>query len=120
MIPMKALIQYCRKLPFATEDVKWDNDLVFSVGGKMFAVFDQGRGEQLSFKASTEEFARLTKLPGVEPAPYLARAHWVAVRQNAKLPTPLLKELLKEANVLVFKKLPKTAQVKLAKEKRSR
>src|SRR5471032_692099 len=30
--------EFCRALPGATEDVKWENSLVFSVGGKMFAV----------------------------------------------------------------------------------
>ena len=36
--PTDPLVAYCRTLPAATEDVKWDNDLVFSVGGKMFMV----------------------------------------------------------------------------------
>ncbi|HVG41399.1 MAG TPA: MmcQ/YjbR family DNA-binding protein [Chitinophagaceae bacterium] len=27
----------CPDFLSATEDIKWDNDLVFSVGGKMFA-----------------------------------------------------------------------------------
>src|SRR5262245_57519619 len=69
MIPLKTLMQYCRKLPHATEDVKWEKDLVFSVGGKMFAVFDQDEMLQLSFKAPAEEFNRLTKLPHIIPAP---------------------------------------------------
>lgn len=28
----------CRSLPGATEDLKWESSLVFSVGGKMFAI----------------------------------------------------------------------------------
>jgi predicted DNA-binding protein (MmcQ/YjbR family) len=30
-------MELCRSLPGVTEDVKWENDLIFSVGGKMFA-----------------------------------------------------------------------------------
>lgn len=113
MIPLKTLIRFCRTLPHATEDVKWEKDLVFSVGGKMFAVFDQEDLLQFSFKAPAEEFNRLTKLPHIIPAPYLARAHWVAVQREAKLPTALLKELLKGSRQLVFDKLPKSVQRKV-------
>ena len=28
----------CKQLPGVTEDIKWGNDLCFSVGGKMFLV----------------------------------------------------------------------------------
>jgi hypothetical protein len=33
------LVAFCRNLAAATEDIKWEDDLVFSVGGKMFAGF---------------------------------------------------------------------------------
>ena len=33
-----AIRQLCRALPHVTEDIKWDDDLVFSIGGKMFIV----------------------------------------------------------------------------------
>ena len=29
---------FCLALPSVTEDVKWEKDLVFSIGAKMFAV----------------------------------------------------------------------------------
>jgi predicted DNA-binding protein (MmcQ/YjbR family) len=28
----------CKALPSVTEDIKWEHDLVFSIGGKMFCV----------------------------------------------------------------------------------
>ncbi len=117
MIPLKTLIKFCRKLPHATEDVKWEKDLVFSVGGKMFAVFDEEEMLKFSFKVPSEEFNRLTKVAGVVPAPYLARAHWIAVSPEAKLPTALLKELLEGSRKLVYEKLPKTVQKKMSGKK---
>jgi len=60
MPPMnaKTLQAYCRSLPGATEDIKWGNDLVFSVGGKMFAGFDteaEGLGG-VGFPRSDDDF----------------------------------------------------------------
>ena len=51
---MSRLYDLCRSLPGATEDVKWDNDLVFSVGGKMFACFSLPEGNPLSFKVDPD------------------------------------------------------------------
>ncbi len=39
------LYELCRSLPGVTEDVKWGDNLVFSVAAKMFAVFDVPEGE---------------------------------------------------------------------------
>ena len=66
-------------LPGATEDIKWGADLVYSVGGRMFCVLllEAGRAATCSFKVDSERFLELTGVPGVIPAPYLARAKWV-------------------------------------------
>ena len=66
-----ALIQLCRSLPQATEDIKWDNDLVFSIGGKMFACFDLNSDKKVSFKVSPPMFSALTTKEGIIPAPYI-------------------------------------------------
>src|SRR5712692_7062625 len=70
--------QYCLSLPHTTEKVQWQDDLVFKIGGKMYAVVALEPGDHwLSFKSTPEEFADLVERHGVIPAPYLARAHWV-------------------------------------------
>jgi len=38
----------------------------------------------LSFKASPETFADLTERPNIIPAPYLARAQWVALETRGR------------------------------------
>jgi predicted DNA-binding protein (MmcQ/YjbR family) len=56
--------QYCLSLPHATETVLWGNDLVFKIGGKMFAVLALEPGSRcMSFKCSPEEFAELVDNP---------------------------------------------------------
>src|SRR5688572_12288008 len=91
------LLTFCRKLPHATEDVKWRKDLCFSIGGKMFAVFNTENLDHVGFKTTPANFAMLTKQPGIIPAPYAARFHWVAVRDPKALPREVIKELIEES-----------------------
>ncbi len=107
------LISACRSLPGTTEDVKWEHNLVFSVGAKMFAVFDLPAGSQLSFKVDPDAFDALTRTPGVIPAPYLAKHHWVKLEATETLPYELVEELLAESHAIVAAKLSKRAQREL-------
>ena len=67
----------CRSLPGVTEDVKWGDNLVFSVGDKMFAAFNLGDETPFSFKVDEDAFDVLVQQEGIRPAPYLARHSWV-------------------------------------------
>lgn len=104
------LPDFCRKLPGVTEDVKWDNDLVFSVGGKMFAVFALPDLEPFSFKVEAVLFPVLTQRPGIVPAPYMAKHSWISVSSHDILPREELEELLRESHALVAQKLSKKAR----------
>jgi len=104
----------CMKLPHTTEEVLWGSSLVFKIGGKMYAVaaLEPGR-VWLSFKCTAENFADLTERPGIVPAPYLARNHWVALEGEDALPAAELKRLLGEAYELVLAKLPRKTRAGL-------
>jgi predicted DNA-binding protein (MmcQ/YjbR family) len=98
----------CLSFPGATEQIQWGNDLLFKVGGKMFAVTPlEPAPVFLSFKASPENFAELTERPHIIPAPYLARAQWVALETRDAVPRNELVALLRESYDLVAAKLPK-------------
>ena len=117
--------KFCLGLPGTTEQVQWQDDLLFKVGGKMFAVFPLEPSRLwISFKCSEEKFAELIEMPGIIPAPYLARAHWVALESETALPRPEVQRLLCQAHDLVFAKLTKKAQDKInlspTKKKRRR
>ena len=101
------LFTFCRALPGVTEDVKWGNNLVFSVGDKMFAVFDVPEGEPLSCKVAPGAFERLIQRPGIRPAPYLGKHGWVALETCETLALDRLKDLLEESHALVAEKLSK-------------
>ena len=106
--------RFCTALPHATETVQWGNDLVFKIGGKMFAVVSLEPSKVwLSFKATPEQFAELTERQGIIPAPYLARSHWVALENEDTLGASELKRFLRQAYDLVIAGLPKKAQAAL-------
>ena len=106
--------EQCLALPHVTEDVKWENNLVFSIGDKMFALTGLEPGEVwLSFKASPEVFAELSERPGIRPAPYLARAQWLAVERLNVLDPGELRQLLRQSYDLIFAKLTKKRQREL-------
>src|SRR5690348_11405746 len=103
--------KYCMALPHTTETVQWGYDLVFKIGGKMYAVTPlEPAATYLSFKCSPEDFADLTEREGVIPAPYMARAQWVALEHEDALPRAEIKQLLKKSYDLVLTKLPKKTQ----------
>ena len=106
----------CLSLPHVTETVQWGDALVFKVGGKMFAVgsLEPRDGVWVSFKTAPEEFARLIEIPGIIPAPYLARAQWVALETEDALTAAELERLLKRSYDLIFAKLPRKTQMELA------
>ena len=106
---------HCMSMPHATESVQWGNDLVFKIGGKMFAVLVLEPAKVcLSFKCSTEEFAEFVERPGIIPAPYSARYHWIALENEDALPVTELKGLLRRSYDLVFEKLPKKTRAALS------
>lgn len=103
----------CLSLPGAQEDYKWGGVRVFSVAGsKMFAVMDLA-GAGLSFKVDDELFLGYVDRPGVRPAPYLARAHWISVARPYAMGPEELEDLLRRSHQLVVRRLPKRAQVGL-------
>jgi predicted DNA-binding protein (MmcQ/YjbR family) len=108
MMDIEWLRKICLPLPGTTEQIQWGYDLLFKVGGKMFAVAPlEPAPVCLSFKCSDESFADLTERPGIIPAPYLARAKWVALETPEAISRSELAGLLRVSYESVFARLPK-------------
>jgi predicted DNA-binding protein (MmcQ/YjbR family) len=112
-------VEFVRKvamsLPKVTEEIQWEDHLLFKIGGKMFAITTLTPvGVRLSVKSTPEKFAELTEMPGVIPAPYMARNHWVALERWDALRKNEMEELIHESYQLVFAKLTKKLQAQLA------
>ncbi|NML26455.1 MmcQ/YjbR family DNA-binding protein [Zoogloea sp. G-4-1-14] len=104
---------FCRALPGACESIKWGNNRVFSIAGnKMFAIvdlIDKGKSK-LAFKVDDDLFLGFTDRPGIRPAPYLARARWVAMEAPYPMSGEELRAALARSHQLVALRLPKYRQ----------
>ncbi|SFT91561.1 Predicted DNA-binding protein, MmcQ/YjbR family [Pseudomonas marincola] len=105
------IAEFCKQLPGVREDFKWGSNQVFSVAGnKMFAII-HFLGDGLAFKVDSDLFLGYVDRPGIRPAPYLARAHWISMQCSA--PAMQRDELfaaVTRSHQLVVRKLPKRLQ----------
>jgi predicted DNA-binding protein (MmcQ/YjbR family) len=109
------LRKICMGFPGATEQIQWKDDLVFKVGGKIFAVAPlEPANLWLTVKADAEEFVELVERPGIFPAPYLARAKWIAIESPDTLPDAEVTALICKSYDLVSAKLPRSARESLS------
>ena len=101
----------CLSFPGATEEILWGGVLVFKVAGKMFLCMATDPPHNYSFKCPENAFLELTELPGIKPAPYLARAHWIQIDPTeCILAAKQLEKLIRQSYDLVVAKLPGKTQ----------
>jgi predicted DNA-binding protein (MmcQ/YjbR family) len=105
----KKLDKLCLGWPGVTVDIKWGADRCYCVAAKMFLVTaeDSKTLGRLTFKVPDELFLALTEQPGVEPAPYLARAKWVEVTDAGAQDWKWLEQQIRRSYELIRDKLPK-------------
>jgi predicted DNA-binding protein (MmcQ/YjbR family) len=115
---LNRLRELCMSLPGVTEQIQWEKDLVFKVGGKMFCVtctdIEPSHEVLVSFKCDDDTFAELVERGDIIPAPYLARAKWVGLRSFEALDDREYKLLIPRAHAIVLATLPKKTQAQLA------
>lgn len=115
--PLRSAIEHqAEKLPGVSRDIKWGAVVVYSVAGKMFCCLspEHEAAPRISIKVASDRFLELTDQPGIRPAPYLAKHHWISIEPAAVLGAPALLHLLTESYQLVRAKLPKKVQLALA------
>jgi len=72
----------------------------------------------LTLKADPEEFPELIERQGIIPAPYLARAKWIAIETERALPRTEVFRLVSKSYELVFANLTKKLQAELSAAKK--
>jgi predicted DNA-binding protein (MmcQ/YjbR family) len=103
----EAMRKFALALPHVTEDVKWEADLCFCIGGKMFLVGDIHDGKSVTVKVKDDEFEVLTELPGIQVAPYVGRYKWVHVSDLSVWNKSEWEHYIRQSYNLVKAKLPK-------------
>lgn len=95
------LQQLCRQFGGSCETLHDapSNVLVYSVGGRNFAYFKTSEPERwrFSLRVSSERFLELTDMPGVKPARYMGRFHWVTIVRVEAFAEEYLRELLHDS-----------------------
>lgn len=113
----KQLKQFCSKFPGATDTLFGEpsNILVYEVGGKKFAYFKTSEPEQwrFSIRVTPSRFVELTGQPGVKPARYMGRFHWITIVDVSRFPADYLVELLEHSYQRAFDSLPRAKQVQM-------
>lgn len=107
----------CQSFPGVTEDVKWEHDLVFSVGLKMFCVVGLDETPvSASFKVKDEEFEEIASRPGFKPAPYVAKYKWVLIDDISRMSRQDWEHYIRQSYELVKAKLPAKLRKQLETE----
>jgi len=97
-VDTRTLKAHCARYPGASSRALGEpyNVLLYEVGGKQFAYFKLSEPEKWRFsvKVTPERFLELTGQPGIKPARYMGRWHWVTVVKVRAVPAGYLRELV--------------------------
>lgn len=104
---IETLRSICLGFPGSSEQIKWDDDLCFMVAGKMFCIAWLGPETKINLKVDAEEFEELISRPFIEPAPYLARAKWICIRDSGVFNPEEWQQRITHSYELIRDKLPK-------------
>lgn len=93
-----ALKSFCAGMKAATVSERGEpaNVLTYKVKGRNFAYFKTSEPERwrFSIRVSPERFLELTDQPGIKPARYMARFHWVTIVNVNDIDSDYLVELI--------------------------
>jgi len=108
---------FCRGFPCATETLHREpyNFLVYAVGARKFAYFKTSQPERwrFSIRVAPDRFIELTDVPGVKPARYRGRFHWITIVNVSGFPAFYLTELVEWSYQRAFASLSKARQIAL-------
>ncbi len=108
---------FCGKFPgtAATLHGHPSNVLAYSAGGKQFAYFKTSEPEKwrFSIRVTPDRFVELTDVPGIKPARYMARFHWITIVTPSCVPPTYLAELVEWSYLKALGSLSKARRDKI-------
>ncbi|GAA4453855.1 MmcQ/YjbR family DNA-binding protein [Rurimicrobium arvi] len=111
---IETLREYALRCKAATEDIKWEDHLCFSVGAKMFLLTSPAAVPVTAcFKVSEEDFDLLCERPEFRQAPHFAKRKWIYVDDINALSSKEWKLYLQRSYESVVAKLTKKLRAEL-------
>jgi predicted DNA-binding protein (MmcQ/YjbR family) len=95
---------------------QWGGASVWKLGGKIFAIcsrWGEGSHTKISFKCSDIAYEILPNLPGIIPAPYLARAKWVQIENEEAMGDDDIRDYISASYHIIMRKLTKAKRADL-------
>lgn len=109
---------FCGRLPGTTRLLHEHptNVLSYRVADRTFAYFKTSEPEQwrFSIRVTPERFVELTDVPGIKPARYMGRYHWVTIVDVRTMPAAYLVELVEWSYDKALRSLGKRRRAALA------
>lgn len=92
-----------------------ENILIYEIDDKTFAYFKTSEPERwrFSIRVSPDRFVELTDIPGIKPARYRGRYHWVTIVDVRSVPAAYLAELVKWSYNKALDSLSKRRRIEL-------
>jgi predicted DNA-binding protein (MmcQ/YjbR family) len=111
---IEELREFCLSLPAVTEDIKWENHLVFSVAGKIFCLTGLDPPMEVALKIPEDQFDDLTQTGAIIQASHFARRQWITVVEESRFSRQEWEHYIMQSYELVKSKLPKKVQAGIA------
>ncbi len=115
---LQQLKKFCAGFPGAVEKPSGQpsNVLAYYIGDKFFAYFKTSDPEKgrFSIRVTADRFLELTDTPGIKPARYMGRFHWVTIVKVDSMPNDYLTELVEWSYQKAFKSLTRKKQNEIA------
>jgi predicted DNA-binding protein (MmcQ/YjbR family) len=112
-------MDWCRSRPGASEETPFGPDvIVYKVGGKIFAICDDGAPPTVSLKCEPRfaEYLRDRYQGPVIPGYHLNKRHWNTVSLDGRVPFNEVEEMLGHSYTVVLQSLSKAARETLQRE----
>ena len=112
---IEELRDICLSLPAVTEDIKWENHLVFSVAGKIFCLTGLEQPLQVALKVCEDQFDELILTGDIIQASHFARRQWMTVLEETRFSREEWEFYIRQSYEIVKSKLPKKVQNSIGK-----
>jgi predicted DNA-binding protein (MmcQ/YjbR family) len=103
---IEELREFCLSLPAVTEDIKWEDNLVFSVAGKIFCLTGLDVPLHVALKIPEDQFDELTQTSDIIQASHFARRQWMTILAEDRFSRKEWEQYIRQSYELVKAKLP--------------